>query len=393
MLFQLPSRSDVLVDDLGLPRFWAAVWVIYNGGNLAPATLNKKLRYLESLYVHTEGLGGDLDDALAALDFEVLSTVLESFFATLRNVPNPVNSNINRWNTAFHFVKDICERLERDPSVGNKMEDIRARMARLENLYLGLRPFKKITSTAIRAIPRSVLTELLDAVTPGSETNPFEYEGTQWRVYALVMLLLLQGLRVGEMASLPANFIRSEIDERSGKKRWYMSVRTDESEDDPRYSKPSIKTVDSIRTIPMTGLAASIVQTYLDNYRGKPNCIHFLVSMHKKPMSVEAVRHAFRKLTEALTPGARARLLNLTGAANLYPHALRHTCAVVRMQQWTAAGVSPEKAMQHMRSFFGWSKESLMPMLYAKAALDERRNETWNDELDDRVSILRNVPE
>ena len=63
------------------------------------------------------------------------------------------------------------------------------------------------------------------------------------------------------------------------------------------------------------------------------------------------------------------------------------------MQQWTAAGESPEKAMEHMRSFFGWSKESLMPMLYAKAALDERRNDTWNEELDDRVNMLRNMPE
>jgi integrase len=207
------------------------------------------------------------------------------------------------------------------------------------------------------------------------------------------MLLFFQGLRVGEMASLPADFIHSEIDERTGKKRWYMSVKTAESEDDPRYSKPSIKTVDSIRTIPMTGLTASIVQTYMDNYRGKPNCIQFLVSMHKKPMSMEGVRHAFRRLTGALTPGAREQLFNQTGAARLHPHALRHTCAVVRMRQWTAAGQSPEQAMQHMRSFFGWSKESLMPMLYAKAALDERRNETWNEQMDDRVSMLRDLPE
>jgi integrase len=178
--------------------------------------------------------------------------------------------------------------------------------------------------------------ELLDAVAPGSATNPFEYEDTQWRVYTVVMLLFFQGLRVGEMASLPADFIRSEVDERTGKKRWYMTVKTDESEDDPRHSKPSLKTVDSIRTIPMTGQTAKIMQVYLDNYRGKPNYIHFLMSMHKKPMSMEGVRYAFRRVTEALTPGAREQLRNLTGAKTLNPHALRHTCAVVRMKQWTA---------------------------------------------------------
>jgi integrase len=172
-----------------------------------------------------------------------------------------------------------------------------------------------------------------------------------------------------------------------------MSVKTNEAEDDPRYSQPSIKNADSIRMIPMTGQTASIMQTYLENYRGKPNFIQFLVSMHKKPLSMEGIRQALRKLTAALSPGAREQLLHQTGAVNIHPHALRHTCAVVRMKQWTAAGQSPEQAMQHMRSFFGWSKNSLMPLLYAKAAMDERLNETWNEEFDDRVNVLRNIPQ
>ena len=123
MLITLPSRTDLLVDNVGLPRFWAAVWGIFHGGDLAPSTLRLKLRHIESLYVHTEGLGGDLDDALSALDFDALGSALESFFVTLRNIAEPVNSSISRWNTAFHFVKNTCERLERNPAVGNKMSD------------------------------------------------------------------------------------------------------------------------------------------------------------------------------------------------------------------------------------------------------------------------------
>lgn len=392
MLVTLPTRTDVLVDNFGLPRFWAAVWRIYYGGNLAPSYLRNKLRFIESLYVHAEGLGSDLDDALSAIDFDVLSVLLDSFFVSLRNVPVPVNSDVNRWNTAFHFVKDTCERLERNPSVGKNMASIRDRMARLDNLYLGLRPYKRRTKPEIRSLPRSVLMEVLEAARPGSASNPFEYEETQWRAYVIVVLLFFQGLRVGELASLPADFVKSEVDDRIGTRRWFMQVKSDRSEDDPRYSRPSIKTATSIRTIPMTAQTAKIMQSYAENFRGKPNCIQFVVSMHRKPMSVEGIRRTLLRLSNALSNDARNQLFVQTGASQLTAHAFRHTSAVVRMKQWTAAGQSPEQTMAHMRSFFGWSRTSLMPMLYAKAAMDERLNETWLEQLDDRVDVLRNLP-
>ena len=85
-------------------------------------------------------------------------------------------------------------------------------------------------------------------------------------------------------------------------------------------------------------------------------------------------------------------MLDLTGAKNLTAHALRHTCAVVRMKQLIENGQSTEQAMSQLRSFFGWSKTSIMPLHYAKAALDERLNETWNKKLDDRLELLRNLP-
>lgn len=62
------------------------------------------------------------------------------------------------------------------------------------------------------------------------------------------------------------------------------------------------------------------------------------------------------------------------------------------MKQMLGQGQSPEQAMSHLRSFFGWAKTSLMPMHYAKAALDERLNETWNDALDERLEFLRGLP-
>jgi hypothetical protein len=109
-------------------------------------------------------------------------------------------------------------------------------------------------------------------------------------------------------------------------------------------------------------------------------------------MSLSGASKALERLTAALSPKARAELHELTGATFIRAHALRHTCAVVRMKQLLATGNTEEHAMMHLRSFFGWAKTSVMPLHYAKLALDERLNETWNNKLDDRVEILRSLP-
>ena len=369
------------------------MWVEFHGAGLATSTLHEKLSHIEALYDHAESAGINLDDALAELDFPALGSVLESFFVNLRNVPARTSPIQRRWNTAFHFVRDTCERLERNPAQAYRMTEIRERIHQLDRLYLGLRPYRTRFKAQPRALPRSVVSEMLDAVIPGSKTNPFRHEATQWRVYCLMVLLLFQGLRRGEALTLRADFLKSERDARTGAIRWRLSVRTNEAEDDPRATRPSIKTAQSIRTIPVTAQSAEGLLAYAENYRGKVNHGFFLSSMQRQPLSLEGVSKALQRLTDALSPAARAEMLDLTGAQHLTAHALRHTCAVLRMKQLLASGQTTDQAMSHLRSFFGWSRTSTMPLLYAKAALDERLNDTWNDELDDRLHVLRSLPQ
>jgi integrase len=393
MLLTLPTKNHVLVDEQFLPRYWPAVWSELNGSGLADSTHKRKLSYIEALYVHTESLGGNLDDALSSLDFDALGNSLEAYFVTLRNGPKLSTKTQERWNSAFHFVRNTCERIGRNPAAGNRMESIRDQVERLDRLYLGLRPLKRRMVRSVRALPRSVVQELLDIVTPGAPLNPFELESTQWRIYCLVLLLLYQGLRRGEALTLKVDSLQTQRDDRTGNFRWLLHVTTNESEDDHRADVPGIKTVDSIRTLPVTSVTAQAVQVYLENYRGRVKHGFLVSSARKQPMSIEGVSKAFQKLTTALSPGARAELARLTGADWLTPHALRHTCAVLRMKQLLGMGLSADQAMAQLRSFFGWSKKSNMPMLYAKAALDERMNESWNEKLDSRLEVLRNLPQ
>ncbi|HEY4084113.1 MAG TPA: site-specific integrase [Burkholderiaceae bacterium] len=393
MLLTLSPQTHTLVDEQFFPRYWPAVWSLLYAGGLAASTHKRKLSFIEALYVHTEGLGGNLDDALSTLDFDALGNALEAYFISLRNAPEPSRQAEARWTQAFQFVRNTCDRIARNPAAGNRMEAIRSQVERLDRLYLALRPYKKRLQPSVRALPTHVVMELLDLAAPGSPANPFTRTETQWRIYCLVLLMLYQGLRRGETLTLKANSLQSQRDERTGKFRWLLHVTTNETEDDPRADVPGIKTVNSIRTVPVTGTTATAIQAYSDNYRGRVEHGFLISSVRERPMSIEGVSKAFQRMTTALSVNARAELLRLTGSPCLTPHALRHTCAVLRMKQLLGLGNSPEQAMSHLRSFFGWSKTSVMPMHYAKAALDERLNETWNDNLDKRLEVLRNLPQ
>jgi hypothetical protein len=78
-----------------------------------------------------------------------------------------------------------------------------------------------------------------------------------------------------------------------------------------------------------------------------------------------------------------------TGMTSISPYDLRHTSAVIRMQQWLTRDDPMPEALQKMRSFFGWAA---MPQLYAKAAFEERLSHVWSDEFDDRVAMLSSLP-
>lgn len=394
MFIDLPTQGPALIDDQELPRFWATVWSMLDGAHLAPSTLHRKLNYIEALYAHTESLGGNLDDALAELDLERLGSALEAFFIKLRNTPRPTHATEKRWSTAFHFARTVCQRIEKTPASSSKrFAEVEAFSSKLDNLYLGLRPYKKLYGAMPKALPRQVLLELLDLVEPGNRKNPFTVQETQWRIYALFCLLMYQGLRLGEALSLRADFMKSEHDPKSGVLKYRLTVTTNEREDDPRAEKPNIKNEYSIRTIPVSKPTAHGFQAYLENYRGRVNHSYFLSSARSSPLSKSGATKALERLTYGLSPQARSLLQSMTGATYIRPHALRHTCAVIRMKQLFTICESKDLAMENMRSFFGWSKDSVMPLHYAKLAYDELLNENWHDELDERLSILRSLPE
>lgn len=276
----------------------------------------------------------------------------------------------------------------------SQIHEIEGKLNRLTLLYQQLRIGKKRQQEIIRSLPAGVVEELYSMLDPESSSNPFGNKHTKWKVYVVFITLLHQGLRRGELLLQPADAVKSEFDKKFNKDRFWLSVVYNPyEEDDPRYSKPGVKTPSSIRQMPVSALTANIVQEYVENYRGKVNHSFLISSQKGKPLSTEALTCIFKKITLNLSKVALHELKQRTGKESITPHDLRHTCAVVRLNQLLERGKAMDEALQEMRTFFGWSRTSDMPQKYARAVFEDRLAGIWNNVFDDRVSMLRAIPE
>lgn len=361
----LPLRGPVLVDDFGLPRYWAIVWTLFLSVDLAHGTVSKKLSHLDALYRYADSkLGhGGLDNALA--DFDAASE--------------------DRWQLAVQFIRENLQRISRNYQQPAQLAKFHEQLRELElhcsNLHIG----RRRRPERIRSLPADIIEFLYLLLDPESKINPFQNEASRWRVYVCFILMLHQGLRRGELLVLPVDAVKS------GKDRFWITVKFNEYEDDPRYSTPGIKNDTSVRQLPVSKTIAAVVQEYSANHRGHANHSFLLNSQKRKPLSPEGVRAIFAKITNSLPLTLRKSMYDSTGRDSITPHDLRHTSAVVRLNQLLLAGVEMEDALQRLRAFFGWSRSSTMPLRYARAVFEDRISSVWNADFDDRASILRSI--
>ncbi|MEX3934591.1 tyrosine-type recombinase/integrase [Paraburkholderia phymatum] len=390
-------RGPVLVDKTGIPRYWSAIWSATSIAQLASSTLTQKLRYVENLYQHADDLIGAnaLDDALSGFDDQALAAILESWFISIRNQPAVTSADENRWQTGLGFVTDVITWLSSARSADDRLRHIEQRLHRLSSLYSQLRVRRRAAVDAVRSLPASTVGALYALLDPEGPQNPFLRMKTRWRVYVAFVLMLHQGLRRGEILLLPADAVKSAYDQKQNRTRYWLNVQENGYEDDdgdPRYSKPSIKTVHSVRQVPVSQLTATIVETYVENYRGRPDHPFLLNAQSNMPLATETLTKAFAQVSRCLPSDVLNELQDRTGKESVTPHDLRHTCAVVRLHQLLEQGDSMDEALQKMRTFFGWSSKSVMPSRYARAVFEDRLANVWNDAFDDRVALLRALP-
>lgn len=386
----------VLTSPSGMPRYWVTVWSTLSLHDLSPSTAAKKLRYLETLYTYADDVYGPsaLDNAIGEVDMDLLGTLLEGYFVALRNRPVITGETELQWQTALKFVMDALQRIGKSGAIKGKMAKIHTRLLRMDTLYGQLRIQKSKRPDMLRSLPAAVVEHLHESLEPNHPDNPFCRELTKWTAYLAFIILLRLGLRRAELLLMTVDAVKSGFDKQANKTRYWINVveNKDAATRDTRYNKPRIKNTDSIRQVPISEDTAIRIQSYAENYRGKPNHPFLLNSRWNTPLSTESLTKYFNKLSAALPASVLKMLRDRNGFSSVDPHDLRHTRAVVVLNMLLSQGDQMDLALQKMRAFFGWSRTSDMPQKYARAVFEDRLSSVWSDVMDDRVEILRSIP-
>jgi integrase len=379
----------VSIGRLGAPRFWSTIWADVLKCSLEPSTRRKHLSALDRLYSAVERQRGRdcLDRLIADADFDSLEECLVGFLAQLRNDAAVTNTDrTSTWASATAFVIDILRYA--GSAAGIQASGLDARLQRLEALYRQLVPNPEIEAPPIRALPASVIEDLYDIFNPLSPRNPFKTEALRWRNLLVFMLLLRLGLRRGEAALLlERGSFNEDFDSETGKTVHWLDV-DDTDDDDPRYERPGLKTEHSRRQLPLPKEIVELEQRYTQNYRGRTNYPHLLISQKARPLALRSFNDIFDTATLALSDQAK-RSLQKQGLQGVSCHDLRHTAAVVRMKRYQDSGLDVDTAQRKLRVYFGWSRISSMPLLYAKAYFETSLGEVWDEKFDTVVDALR----
>ena len=391
----VPMRlaGPTLVDRTGALRYWALCWAVIDGAGLKPSYLRKQLAAIDRLYRAVEERIGDncLDRLLTDGDLDRLQPVLEGLFIEMTNRSAARRVALPRsWTYLFRFVEQTIER-GASTQIG-KMHRLQGKLDRLKKLYTQLIPKQRTDLRNYRALPAVVVEDLYELVDPLSRRNPFRSISNRYRNYALFLLLLHMGLRRGEACGLLVGAIKSGVVRDTGQTFYWLNVEPRVSGViDSRANPADLKTPQSKRQLPIGRQLVEAIEFYEMNFRGRQEHPFLFSSQKGMPLSLEMVDSIFRSLSGNLSDQAKRELLDRRLIKQISPHDLRHTAAVFRLSEFLETGDRMEVALGKLRAFFGWSKNSRMPLHYAGAYFEERLATVWNDDFDSHIEYLRRL--
>jgi integrase len=321
-------RGWTIVSPALVPRLWGTIWADVLKGSLSDSTRAASLVAVDRLYASaTLQLGADrLDAIIAQTDFDTIEQILGGFLTQIRN--ESIASAVDRetaWQTALSFIIDIMQHI--GASAGAAALEIAARCRRLEQLYSQLSPPNQKAPPPIRALPAFVVEELYELFNPTSPRNPFRLASQRWRNQLIFIVLLHLGLRRGELLLLSADPIEHDFDYETGRERYWINVDEKLYEDeDTRQSPPGIKNLLSRRQLPVSSEIITLIDAYLQGYRGRVNHPFLMNSAKMKPLSKQGLSLVFNVVSSKLSDRS-LKLLKNQGKDGVTAHDLRHTVA------------------------------------------------------------------
>ena len=131
-----------------------------------------------------------------------------------------------------------------------------------------------------------------------------------------------------------------------------MNVQNLFEEEDPRFcDRPSLKNGWSARQIPVSQEVAERFQYFVANFRGRSPYPQLFLNNSDKPLGSRGVSDIMQRASLKLSPIARQTLIDNMREPSVRSHDFRHTCAVVRLAHFKAAGMEEADALQRLRGF------------------------------------------
>lgn len=323
------ERIVTVVDRDGMPVWWPNLFHSYElrDAGRSYATQKRTMSAIVAAFEWAEGRGVDIEARIAS--FEYLSYAetksLQAFLK--RNVATEATGHRTAVGNGYWDARCRAVRNYVRWRAGEAMQRLmrpEAPDAPAPMFEIAREGLDSFSETLLSGIGKDVETEtmgldetqraaLLEAIAPGSPTNPFE-ERHQFRNFALILTLYEMGARNGETLGLKRGDLHLYGDAPA-----IEIHRRHNDHKDPRSRPPATKT--RARRLPISAALADVLSTWLTKHRGDGDvypgvgpCPYVFVSERGRPIAsntVEAIFVALRKV-EGIPPWLTA-------------HKLRHT--------------------------------------------------------------------
>lgn len=230
------------VDEWLRPRLWATAWSTgFAGPGLSPNTVRLQLRHIDRLYTFCDdAFGADsLDEAISTGDAMATQLFLDAFFLELTSNPKYTTTHVQCWASTCSFIGVIALRRAIHEDAWMSLAGYLRAMRRIRRPTHSRFKF-------IRALPDVTLAALLNVADPHAEVNPFDSVAARLRAWLVLHLLLLCGLRRGELLLLSLDSLKHDVDATTGRLVYWLNVTTTGDEADTRSTRPSIKTLSHV---------------------------------------------------------------------------------------------------------------------------------------------------
>jgi len=202
-------------------------------------------------------------------------------------------------------------------------------------------------------LAKEELEALRRVIKPGAAGNPFK-KSVQFRNYLIITLMLMTGIRRGELLKLKMSHLPH------GPKETLTIARAPDDKGDPRRKEPQVKTLG--REIPITKAFAKSLWEYALKHRRK-GAHQYLFTSHRGgvPLDAGGVNWIFALLVRECFPKLKGRL---------HPHVMRHTFNDWLVWQARESGWTDKQCDDTQKYLNGWSDNSNMPQNYTRRVIE-----------------------